>query len=119
MSEETASSCALFEMVDSNFGMNKVKLFRKIIFSDRKIADSECPHTLYIQNYSSAASSCIVLRRWLFNVDREMQLCETDVMFKQLCFWQAVNDVNNGQICASERLYQLKALQNLDRIDEV
>ena len=32
---------------------------------------------------------------------------------------QAVNDVNSGQVRASEKLYQLKALQDIDRIDEV
>lgn len=39
--------CALFEMLDGNF--------------ERKLHDGECPHNIYTQNYSSAASSCIVL----------------------------------------------------------
>jgi hypothetical protein len=30
-----------------------------------------------------------------------------------------VNDVNSGQVRASEKLYQLKALQDIDRIEEV
>jgi hypothetical protein len=34
-------------------------------------------------------------------------------------FWQAVDDVNQGHIRADDRLYQLKALQDASRKDEV
>lgn len=43
----------------------------------------------------------------------------SSVLFKHFCFWQAVADVNLGVIEAKEKLYQLKALQSLDRCDEV
>lgn len=79
----------------------------------------ESPHTIYIQNYSSAASSCILLRKWCFNIEKEISICAQDQVFKQLCFYQAVNDVNNGIINVKERLYQLKALQTEDRCDQV
>lgn len=47
LSSEASKYCALFEMIDGNF--------------ERKLHDDECPHNIYTQNYSSAASSCIVL----------------------------------------------------------
>jgi sorting nexin-27 len=34
-------------------------------------------------------------------------------------FWQAVDDVNQGHIRADDRLYQLKALQDASRKNEV
>lgn len=40
------------------------------------MADDECPHALYIQNYSSAASSCILVRKWLFDTEREIDICK-------------------------------------------
>uniref|UniRef100_A0A9J2PE06 Sorting nexin-27 n=2 Tax=Ascaris TaxID=6251 RepID=A0A9J2PE06_ASCLU len=104
MSTEMGECCALFEMTDGNF--------------ERKMADDECPHALYIQNYSSAASSCILVRKWLFDTEREIDICKRDSLFKEFCFWQAVADVNSGIVNAKERLYQLKALQSVDRADE-
>ncbi|VDN03712.1 unnamed protein product [Thelazia callipaeda] len=105
ISVEASKYCALFEMTESGF--------------ERKIADDECPHALYIQNYSSAASSCILLRKWLFDIDREIELCERDAVFKELCFWQAVGAVNSGLVSAKEKMYQLKALQSIERADKV
>lgn len=102
---EAAQFTALFEMIDSNF--------------ERKLHDAECPHNIYIQNYSSAASSCILFRKWCFSVELEKWLCERDPVFRSICFFQAVNDVNNGIISAKERLYQLKALQSEERADQV
>lgn len=46
-------------------------------------------------------------------------LCDMDPVFKKLCFYQAVNDVNMGVIQVKERLYQLKASQTEDRCNEV
>lgn len=97
--------CALFEMIDANF--------------ERKLHDDECLHNIYIQNYSSAASSCILLRKWCFNIEMEKVLCEKDEVFRRICFYQAVNNVNNEIINAKERLYQLKALQSEDKSDQV
>jgi hypothetical protein len=38
---------------------------------------------------------------------------------KELCFWQAVNDINSGVINHCGKLYQLKAVQDVTRIDDV
>jgi hypothetical protein len=46
-------------------------------------------------------------------------LCERDKLFQQICYYQAVSDINNGNIHANERLYQLKALQTEDRSEQV
>lgn len=93
MSSEVAKCCALFEMVETNFG--KAHLLSNHqgyvickLFTDRKIANNECPHTLYIQNYSSAASSCIILRTWIFDKKAEYDLCERNPIFKKYCFSQ-------------------------------
>ncbi|KAI6239845.1 hypothetical protein M3Y99_00536700 [Aphelenchoides fujianensis] len=104
LSKEAAQYCGLFEMIDNTF--------------ERRISARECPHNIYIQNYSSAASSCLQLRKWCFNVDTERKLCAKDGVFKKLCFYQAVNDVNSGAIAVKERMYQLKAWQTEERCDE-
>ncbi|MCP9261162.1 Sorting nexin-27 [Dirofilaria immitis] len=104
MFPEASKYCALFEMTECGF--------------ERKLADDEYPHALYIQNYSSAASSCILLRKWIFDIDREIELCERDRLFKELCFWQAVADVNGGLVSAKEKMFQLKALQSIERADK-
>ncbi|KAL3083143.1 hypothetical protein niasHS_010945 [Heterodera schachtii] len=98
---EAAHFCALFEVIEDSFA--------------RKLHDRECPHNIYIQNYSSAASSCLAMRKFCFDIEKEKQLCEKDKLFRSICFYQAVEDVNNGIIKAGERLYQLKALQRDDR----
>ncbi|CAH0725135.1 unnamed protein product, partial [Brenthis ino] len=87
----------LFEIVEYNF--------------ERKLQPNECPHSLYIQNYSTASSSCLSLRKWLFNPHVEMRLVDEDEMAAAFIFWQAVEDVNRGVCSAGARLYQLKALQ--------
>ncbi|XP_050669583.1 sorting nexin-27 isoform X2 [Leptidea sinapis] len=87
----------LFEIVEYNF--------------ERKLCPHECPHSIYIQNYSTANSSCLSLRKWLFNPDVEAALIKRDEKAAQFIFWQAVEDVNRGVVSAGARLYQLKALQ--------
>lgn len=59
---------------------------------------SECLMTAFIQRYT--------------NYFR-------DRLFMELCFWQAVADVNSGLISAKEKMYQLKALQSIERADKV
>lgn len=105
ISSNASRYCSLFEMIDASF--------------ERKLHDGECPHNIYIQNYSSAASSCILFRKWCFDIEMEKVLCEKDNIFQQICFYQAVNDVNGEVISAKERLYQLKALQSEDKAEQV
>jgi sorting nexin-27 len=103
MRPETARFFALFETVEYNF--------------ERKLAPNEFPHNLYIQNYSTATSTCICLRKWLFTLSRELSLSH-DEQATTYFFWQAVDDVNRGHIKAGDRLYQLKALQDATRKNE-
>ncbi|KAK5975761.1 Ras-associating domain-containing protein, partial [Trichostrongylus colubriformis] len=86
--------------------------------AERKLLDGESPHQLYIQNYSCASSSCLVLRKWIFDPDRERQLCQKDPMFRQFVFHQAVADVNEDRLKSCQKLYQLKAVQNEGNADE-
>ncbi|XP_032514333.2 sorting nexin-27 isoform X1 [Danaus plexippus] len=90
----------LFEIVEYNF--------------ERKLQPNECPHSLYIQNYSTASSSCLCVRKWLFRPDTELDLLRDDTA-AAFIFWQAVEDVNRGVCSAGARLYQLKALQDVRR----
>ncbi|XP_037292380.1 sorting nexin-27 isoform X2 [Manduca sexta] len=91
----------LFEIVEYNF--------------ERKLQPNECPHSLYIQNYSTASSSCLSIRKWLFNPRTEISVIEEDATAAAFIFWQAVEDVNRGVCVAGARLYQLKALQEVRR----
>lgn len=103
MSKSTAHYFYLFEIVEYNF--------------ERKLLPNEYPHNLYIQNYSTATSTCLCLRKWLFSLSIEMTLM-TDPQAVSYIFWQAVDEVNRGCIHAGERLYQLKALQDQSRARE-
>lgn len=86
----------LFEIVEYNF--------------ERKLQPHEIPHQLYVQNYSTASSTCLCVKRWLFSINRELSLPAGEQSAKYI-FYQAVDEVNRGNIRAAERLYELKALQ--------
>jgi hypothetical protein len=34
---------------------------------ERRLQPCEYPHSLYIANYSTAAATCLAVRRWLFH----------------------------------------------------
>lgn len=104
MSRDMALSCAIFETMEHSF--------------ERKLLDGESPHQLYIQNYSCASSSCLVLRKWIFDIDRERQLCQKDPLFRQFVFHQAVADVNEDRLKSCQKMYQLKAAQNEGNAEE-
>ncbi|VDO67442.1 unnamed protein product [Heligmosomoides polygyrus] len=101
MSRDMALSCAIFETMEHSF--------------ERKLLDGESPHQLYIQNYSCASSSCLVLRKWIFDIDRERQLCQKDPLFRQFVFHQAVAD---DRLKSCQKMYQLKAAQNEGNAEE-
>lgn len=87
----------LFEIVEYNF--------------ERKLQPHEIPHQLYVQNYSTASSTCLCVRRWLFSVAKELTLPDGE-QAGRFIFYQAVDEVNRGNIRADGRLYELKALQD-------
>ncbi|RVE46818.1 hypothetical protein evm_008526 [Chilo suppressalis] len=64
----------LFEIVEYNF--------------ERKLQPNECPHSLYIQNYSTASSSCLAVRKWLFSPQAELRLINKDQKAREFIFWQ-------------------------------
>lgn len=102
-------------MMSNDYGKKKKKKKRPFgVFAERKLQPHEHPHTLYIQNYSTASATCLAIRRWLFNVSRPMS--EQALTW---IFWQTIDEVNRGHISAGERLYQLKALQDASRKHEV
>uniref|UniRef100_A0A1I7XP05 PDZ domain-containing protein n=1 Tax=Heterorhabditis bacteriophora TaxID=37862 RepID=A0A1I7XP05_HETBA len=97
MSRDMAHCCALFETMEQGF--------------ERKLLEGESPHSLYVQNYSSASSSCLILRKWVFDIERERYMCKKDPLFLQFVYYQAVHDVNEGHIKSSQKMYHLKAMQ--------
>lgn len=100
MNKEASKYFALFEIVEYGF--------------ERKLQPNEYPHNLYIQNYSTATSTCLLIRKWLFTLSKEIELSE-DNMAATFFFWQAIDDVNKGQIKPGNKLYELKALQDSSR----
>jgi len=93
----------LFEIIELNF--------------ERKIRPTEFPHSLYIANYSTASSTCLALRKWLFHPSVEVEL-EADPVALRIMFYNAINQVNNSIVNTANRLHQLKALQDSEKIRE-
>ena len=93
----------LFEIVEHNF--------------ERRIQPTEFPHSLYIANYSTASSTCLSLRKWLFHPRVELEL-ECDKMALKILFHQAVTEINKGSINTKDRLHQLKSLQEGEKMRE-
>nr|XP_042901715.1 sorting nexin-27 [Parasteatoda tepidariorum] len=100
LSKELSKYFALFEIVEYGF--------------ERKLQLNEYPHNLYIQNYSTATSTCLLIRKWLFTLSKEIELSEDNTAATYF-FWQAIDDVNKGQIKPGNKLYELKALQDSSR----
>ncbi|KAH7965536.1 hypothetical protein HPB49_008688 [Dermacentor silvarum] len=92
---------ALFEIVEYGF--------------ERRLGPNEFPHNLYIQNYSTATSTCLLVRKWLFTTQLEETLAQAYPLAATFFFWQAIDDVNKGQIKPGNKLYELKALQDCSR----
>ncbi|XP_023329887.1 sorting nexin-27 [Eurytemora carolleeae] len=94
---------SLFEILDQNF--------------ERKIQNNEFPHSLYMSNYSTAAATCIRLKRWLFSLDLEPKICQ-DKIAEKIFFFDAILAVNRGQIVLKENSFHLKSLQDSFKISE-
>uniref|UniRef100_A0A0N5A557 Sorting nexin-27 n=1 Tax=Parastrongyloides trichosuri TaxID=131310 RepID=A0A0N5A557_PARTI len=99
-----AENVSLFELINDNFY--------------RLLNDEEMPHFIYIHNYSSVAVSSVSFRKFIFNIEEEKRLCEENDIFKQLCFYQTINDIDKGILNPKDRTFQLKSLQSTDKIDE-
>lgn len=101
LSRDAAPYFALFEIVEYYF--------------ERMLRPDEFPHNLYIQNYSTATPTCLLLRKWLFTLPREIQLSSMDNLAESFFYYQAVEDINKGQIKSRNKLYELKALQDWNK----
>lgn len=103
MDKEVAKYFTLFEIMEYSF--------------DRKLRENELVHNLYIQNYSTANSTCLALKKWLFSIQNEIDLCR-DELAETYVFYQAIEDVNHGLVNPGKRLYELKALQDCSKRKE-
>ncbi|KAJ8944903.1 hypothetical protein NQ318_012712 [Aromia moschata] len=120
MSKKVSNYFYLFEIVEYNFAVPEFapsESQRLLPGTKGNCNLTEYPHNLYIQNYSTATSTCLSIRKWLFSIDKELTLM-SDTQATSFIFWQAVDEVNRGTIHAGERLYQLKALQDNTRAVE-
>ena len=86
-------------------------------------------HSCMASIYSTAAATCLVIRRWVFDPETELALFNDPVAMEFLYQnvrqrksqgnWahfdgnslQAIENMNRGQIETEDKLYQLKALQ--------
>lgn len=73
LSPKVAPYFDLFEIVEYGF--------------ERKLQSNEFPHNLYIQNYSTATSTCLAVRKWLFSIEKEIELSE-DPLAESYFYWQ-------------------------------
>lgn len=107
ISTEIARYFAIFEIVEQGF--------------ERKLQSNEFPYNLYIQNIqnTSAASTCLMMKKWFFHLSTEIELCSKEDLLETFFFYQTIEDVNKGQIKAGNKLYELKALQEISKKSEV
>ncbi|KAH9506981.1 Sorting nexin-27 [Dermatophagoides farinae] len=103
LSPDLASYFAIFEIVEQGF--------------ERKLQSNEFPYNLYIQNIqnTSAASTCLMMKKWFFHLSTELELCTKEDLLEQFFYYQSIEDVNKGQIKAGNKLYELKALQEISK----
>ena len=68
LSKDLASYFAIFEIVEHGF--------------ERKLQPNEFPYNLYIQNIqnTSAASTCLTVKKWFFNIDTELKLSSNNLL---------------------------------------
>lgn len=125
LDKQSVQYFALFEIVEYNFGETGylpsfvfLSLNQFVYPTERKLQVHEVPHNIYIQNYSTASATCLALRRWLFSPQVELLLARDDLISAYF-FWQTVDEVNRGHVVAGENLYQLKAMQDVNRRTEV
>lgn len=107
LSPDLASYFAIFEIVEQGF--------------ERKLQSNEFPYNLYIQNIqnTSAASTCLMMKKWFFHLSTELELCTKEDLLEQFFYYQSIEDVNKGQIKAGNKLYELKALQEISKKSDV
>ena len=65
----------------------KLSLFYMFILSERKVQPNEYPHSLYIANYSTAAATCLLVKKWLFDRETEKTL-HSDPVAREFLFQQ-------------------------------
>ena len=91
---------SLYEIVEHNFGNNddafssfetqiitQDLFFFSVCFSERKVQPNEYPHSLYIANYSTAAATCLLVKKWLFDRETEKTLY-VDPVAREFLFQQ-------------------------------
>lgn len=90
---KSANADEVYDAVVKKIGINKkiskyFYLFEIVEYNfERKLQPNEYPHNLYIQNYSTATSTCLCIRKWLFSISKELTLI-SDTQATSYIFWQ-------------------------------
>lgn len=82
-----------------------------MVGSERKLQATEYPHNLYIQNYSTATSTCLSIRKWLFSIQKELSLM-TDPQATSYIFWQ-VSLLSDLHIAFQKKCMKIKEKDTL------
>ena len=61
---------------------------------------NEYPHSLYIANYSTAAATCLVVKRWLFDPETEKAMYKDPAALEFL--FRQVRSIGNKEIKATD-----------------
>ncbi|KAK2146869.1 hypothetical protein LSH36_581g02017 [Paralvinella palmiformis] len=70
------------------------------------------------QNYSTATSTCLCMKKWVFTRRQEKLLCQHPEALKFI-YWQAVDEVSRGLLKPGDKLFELKALQESNQMAEM
>ena len=67
--------------------MIRVLNFVHFVSTERRLQPNELPHNIYIQNYSTATSTCLCMKKWVFTRRQEKLLCQHPEALKFI-YWQ-------------------------------
>ena len=85
---KNSSAADVYDVITEKIGLSKELCIYFAIFEivehgfERKLQPNEYPHNLYIQNIqnTSAASTCLIVKKWFFSLDTEIHLTSNDLL---------------------------------------
>ncbi|XP_065060533.1 sorting nexin-27-like isoform X4 [Rhopilema esculentum] len=96
LSDFSATFFALFEVKENGF--------------DRKLEDTEFPHSIYVKTYKQSESK-LIFKKWIFTLTKEVEMNEDEVAVNIL-FWQAIEDIRKNRIkIPDDQISHVKELQ--------
>eukprot|EP00111_Clytia_hemisphaerica_P016047 TCONS_00047490-protein len=96
LSDFSATFFAIFEIMDKGF--------------TRKLESNEFPYTLFNKKYQESGTSCLVLQKWVFSIEKEIEMYEDSVAVS-LLYHLAVEDIRQGRVKPGDKIQQVKELK--------